>query len=146
MVVNLLESLQFKLGYPTLQKIDPNTQLVTENANTPDEHKFSQAAIPVVLTSLYNYSQTDVGALKVLQASALTTWTNYIFSDNQQMVVERIAAYANYPADNVISKLHSITVAAVIIIKEQLPVDLTDEFPSSAAHGNHRCGTCRCSV
>lgn len=62
MSINLLQTVQENLGYSPLQKIDANTQLVTVEANTPGEERFSQAAIPAVLTALYKYSQTDKGA------------------------------------------------------------------------------------
>lgn len=125
MPINLLETLQTQLGYPALQKIDPNTQVVKENINTPDEHRFSQAALTAVLTALYNYSHTDIGAEKIQTSSTATTWADLIFTDNQQSVVKRIGDYANYSKENVITKLNSIATAAVTIIQEQLPADAT---------------------
>lgn len=125
MPINLLETLQTQLGYPALQKIDPNTQLVKKNDHTPDEHRFSQAALTAVLTALYNYSHTDVGAEKIRTSSSATTWADLMFTDNQQTVVKRIGDYANYAKENVIAKLNSIAAAAVTIIQEQLPADAT---------------------
>lgn len=125
MSINLLETLQTKLGYPALQKIDPNTQAVKENDNTADEHRFSQAALTAVLTALYNYSHTDVGAEKIRTSSSATTWADLMFTDNQQTVVKRIGDYANYTSENVITKLNSIAASAVAIIQEQLPADAT---------------------
>ena len=37
MSINILETVQQNLGYPALQKIDPNTQQVLENDKTPNE-------------------------------------------------------------------------------------------------------------
>ena len=125
MPINLLETLQARLGYPALQKIDPNTQVVKENTNTPDEHRFSQAALTAVLTALYNYSHTDIGAEKIRTSSTATTWADLIFTDNQQSVVKRIGDYADYSKENVITKLNSIATVAVNIIQEQLPADAT---------------------
>ena len=96
MSINLLEDIQSKMGYPALQKIDPNTQEVTKDSSTPDEHLLSQAAIPAVLTALYNFSRSDVGALTILQYSSLTVWTDRIFSDNKEAIIQKIAAYSNY--------------------------------------------------
>lgn len=125
MPINLLETLQTQLGYPALQKIDPNTQVVKENINTPDEHRFSQAALTAVLTALYNYSHTDIGAEKIRTSSTATTWADLIFTDNQQSVVKRIGDYANYTSENVITRLNSIATVAVTIFQEQLPADAT---------------------
>ncbi len=125
MSINLLETLQTQLGYPALQKIDPNTQVVKENNHTPDEHRFSQAALTAVLTALYNYSHTDIGAEKMRTSSSVTTWADLIFTDNQQSVVKHIGDYANYTSENVVNKLNNIATAAVLIIQEQLPADAT---------------------
>jgi hypothetical protein len=49
MSVNLLKNVQEALGYPALQKMDPNTQKMIHDEKTPDEDLFSQAAVPAVL-------------------------------------------------------------------------------------------------
>jgi hypothetical protein len=125
MSVNLLEKLQSQLGYPLLQKIDPNTQVVKEDDKTPDEHRFSQAAIPAVLTALYSYSHTDVGAEQILKADPSIIWTNIIFSDHREEVIERIADYANYTKENVISKLDRIASLAINILHDAIPQPVT---------------------
>ncbi len=51
MSINLIETIQNNLHYPALQKIDPNTQEVKVDNNTPDEHRFSQASIPVYINT-----------------------------------------------------------------------------------------------
>ena len=125
MSINLLEDIQSKMGYPPLQKIDPNTQEVTKDSSTPDEHLLSQAAIPAVLTALYNFSRSDVGALTILQYSSLTVWTDRIFSDNKEAIIQKIAAYSNYTIENATNKMNSIAAHAVNDIKEKLPDNAT---------------------
>ena len=124
MTRSLLEAVQTELGYPALQKIDPNTQEVKEDDTTPDEHRFSQASIPAVLTALYNYSCSDVGATHILEADPATLWGDKIFTDNKTAIVQHIAAYANYTTENVTEKLNTIASCAVgIMWKEELPED-----------------------
>jgi hypothetical protein len=121
MSFNLLEAVQTELGYPELQKIDPNTQVVKEDETTPDEHRFSQASIPAVLTALYNYSCTDVGAKDILHADPATHWGDKIFTDNKMTIVQHIAGYANYTTEHVIEKINVIASSAVGIIWKELP-------------------------
>ncbi|MEJ8819042.1 hypothetical protein [Lacibacter sp. H407] len=124
MSLTLLEAVQAELGYPPLQKIDPNTQVVKEDDTTPDEHRFSQASIPAVLTALYNYSCSDVGATHILEADPATLWGDKIFADNRTAIVQHIAEYANYTTENVTEKLNTIASCAVgIIWKQELPED-----------------------
>ena len=123
MSVNLLETIQKNLGYPALQKIDPNTQAVVEDAKTPDEHKFSQAAIPAVLTALYKYVQSDEGATVVLRGDNSTNWVGEIFHDNTKEVLQTIASYSHQPGNVFNLKLNEIANEAVKITKENLPAN-----------------------
>lgn len=120
MSVNLLEIVQQNLGYPALQKMDPNTLKVAAEVKTTDENKFSQAAIPAVLTALCEYAQTDEGAAAVLQPAATTNWMNKLFDENKKEVVQTIAAYAKQSNEEPIAKMNAIAVEAVKVAKENL--------------------------
>jgi hypothetical protein len=123
MSVNLLETVQQNLGYPALQKIDPNTQQVKEDENTPDEHKFSQAAIPAILTGLYKYVQSDEGAEDVLRGDISSNWVSKIFDDNRKEAIQTIAAYAKQSNHDPIAKMNAIATEAVKVMKENLVAD-----------------------
>jgi hypothetical protein len=120
MSINLLEAVQQNLGYPVLQKIDPNTELVEENNKTPDEDKFSQAAIPAVLTGLYKYVQTDEGATAFLNAGNENNWVNKIFDDKRKEAVQTISAYAHQSKQDPVAKMNAIANEAVKVVKENL--------------------------
>lgn len=119
---NLLEVLQIKLKYPPLQKIDPNTQEVKEDDNSTPKYTFSQAAIPAILTALYQYSRSDEGANRILQPTAFTKWTEAIFSDNKETIIQRIKEYCSYSGKDAESELDLIAATALVIIKENLPL------------------------
>ncbi len=123
MSVNLLELVQQNLGYPALQKIDPNTQKMVIDEQTPDEDKFSQAAIPAVLTGLYKYVQSDEGAAAFLQSDDGTNWMNKIFDDNKKEAIQTISAYTKQPGEVPKAKMNAIATEAVKIVKENLPAD-----------------------
>ena len=125
MSLDLLEVVQQKLGYPVLQKIDPNTQQVVEDDNTPDEHKFSQAAIPAVLTGLYNYVQSDAGATELLQSNETTQWLSKIFNESKKDAVQKIAAYAHQSNADPMQKINAIAQEAVKVVKENLSSNAT---------------------
>ena len=125
MSVNLLEVVQQNLGYPALQKIDPNTQKMVIDEQTPDEDKFSQAAIPAVLTGLYKYVQTDEGAAAFLQSDEGTNWMNKIFDDNKKEAIQTISAYTRQSGEDLKVKMNAIATEAVKIVKENLPAFAT---------------------
>ncbi len=125
MSLDLLETLQKNLGYPMLQKIDPNTQQMVLDDATPDEDKFSQAAIPAVLTGLYSYVQSDAGAAEFLQSDETTQWLPKIFNESKQEAVQKISAYAKQSNADPVVKINAIAHEAVKLVKENLPPDAT---------------------
>jgi hypothetical protein len=125
MSINLLETIQQNLDYPALQKIDPNTQQVVADEKTPDEHKFSQAAIPAVLTGLYKYVQSDQGAEDFFRGNNSSNWVGKIFDDNKKEAIQTISAYAKQSNEDPIAKMNAIANEAVKVVKENLSADAT---------------------
>ncbi|MBC7689628.1 MAG: hypothetical protein H7211_15775 [Aquabacterium sp.] len=125
MSVNLLDTIQTSLQYPPLQKIDPNTQEVVVNDSTPNEHRFSQASIPVVLTGLYKYSTIDEGAEKLLSGDFSTDWVSQIFGDTKNDVVEKVAAYSFQTKEDTVTKMNDIAQTAIRLIHDNLSPDAT---------------------
>jgi hypothetical protein len=108
MSINILTAIQENLGYPPLQKIDTATNQVVADDKTPEEEKFSQAAIP------------DDGAAAILKNEAATDWISLIFDAKRKEAVETIAAYAGQPKKDSIAKMNAIAGEAVKIAKENL--------------------------
>lgn len=127
MSINLLEKVQMNLGYPALQKIDPNTQKMVVDSSTPNEDTFSQSAIPAVLISLCKYVQKDEAATEVLANEANTNWVSKIFDDNSKTAVETIAAYSKQSNEEPVAKMNGIANEAIKVIKENLSQDATIE-------------------
>ncbi|MGB4843245.1 MAG: hypothetical protein WBP16_02135 [Ferruginibacter sp.] len=119
MSINLLETVQQNLGYPPLQKIDPNTQETT-NEKTHIENKFSQAAIPAVLNALYRYVQYDEGAEELLH-NTNSVWLDKIFENNKEAVIKKIFDYAGTEHNKTINDIAAIADEAVRLTKESLP-------------------------
>ena len=120
MSVNLLEIVQQNLGYPELQKMDPNTQVMVADVKTTGEEKFSQAAIPAILTGLFKYAQSDEGAAEILQSDNSANWIAKIFDDNKKDVILKISSYASQSPEDPIAKMNAIADEAVKVIKENL--------------------------
>jgi hypothetical protein len=116
MSVNILEKIQQNLGYPAIQKIDPNTQQVAAHEDT-----FIQAAIPAVLTGLYRYVQKDEGAQEVLQVANSTIWLNKFFETDKNAVVQTISDYGQRSYEETETEMNIIANEAVKLVKENLP-------------------------
>lgn len=123
MSVNLVKLIQEKLGYPPLHKIDPETEQPVTDKNETAKDKFSQAAIPTVLTGLYSYVQTDEGAEDFLTTKTSSNWFGKIFKENSNEAVETISAYAKLSLEDPVAKMNAIADEAVKIVKETLAAD-----------------------
>ena len=123
MSVNLIKTIQENLGFSPLIKIDPNTQQPATDNGEDATHKFSQAAIPAVLTGLYRFVQSDEGAAEFLKGDSSTNWVSKIFDDNRKEAIQKISDYAlQFNADPV-ARMNAIANEAVKVTKENLAAD-----------------------
>ena len=123
MSVNLIKTIQENLGFSPLIKIDPNTQEPATDNGEDAANKFSQAAIPAVLTGLYRFVQSDEGAAEFLKGDSSTNWVSKIFDDNRKEAIQKISDYAlQFNADPV-AKMNAIANEAVKVTKENLAAD-----------------------
>ena len=120
MSISLLKNIQDNLGYPPLQKIDPNTQEVTVDPDAPPEERFSQAAIPAVLTALFTYSRSDQGADLLLHEEYSADWLTIIFDDQKKEIIGRIAVYSGQSIGDTEASLDSISKEAINVIRYQV--------------------------
>ena len=120
MSINLLEEVQKKLQYPALQKIDPNTQEVVVDNKTPDEHRFSQAAIPAILTGLNQYSTNDAGAENILRGDMSTNWASEIFGDKLSEVVQKISDYSFHSQNDSLQRINNIANTAIGFVRDNV--------------------------
>ena len=120
MSIDLLETVRQNLGYPPLQKIDPNTQ-DTQWDKTPMENRFGQAGLPAVLTALYLCVQSDECAGEVLKEEPACRWVDKIFEDNTRPAIQIIAEYAGESNEETVKRLNVIADEAVRVTKSHLP-------------------------
>jgi len=118
MSFNLIKTIQEKLGYSQLQKIDPNTQEIKTDVASPSA-RLGQAAIPAVLIGFYKYIKTDEG-LRIFNTGVSNGWFERIFDGTASAVISKIAAYSEFPQVEVDQRVHGIADEAVKTVKEQI--------------------------
>jgi hypothetical protein len=126
MVIDLVETIQKKLGFPELQKIDPNTQEVKKPENLSSEDYLPQAAIPTVLLGLYKFSGDKNGNKAILNRTFDGDLLSTIFGKNEDSVVGKVAAYTGTTTDFASRKMEEIAREAISVIKENIPGNGTD--------------------
>ena len=126
MPINLVETIQKNLGFPTLQKIDPNTQEVKRPENLSSEDYLPQAAIPSVLLGIYKFSGNKEGNKAILSQTFSGDLLSTIFGGKKQPVINRVAQYTGTTTDYTSAKMEDIASEAVRVIKENVPGDGSD--------------------
>jgi hypothetical protein len=116
-MANLVEIIQKNLGYPPLQKIDPNIQETKEKFARQPMEKLVQAAIPAILTALYRFTRTDDGCATILAIKEHQDWLGTIFEGKEKIAVEKCAAYAGVSHDEAESVMENVSDEAVRILK-----------------------------
>lgn len=138
MTTNIIEAIQKKLGYPTLEKIDPNIQETRDKPLKTTEEKLAQSAIPVVLAGFYKYTSTDEGANALFNESREVKWLDEIFGDQKQKAVEKVAQYAGVAKDEAVADMEQISREAAQMIMdaggEKHSVEKVKTFMSNHRH------------
>ena len=118
MNTNIVEIIQNDLGYPAIQKVDPNIQEAKESPGISSKEKMAQSAIPAVLAGFFSFTRSDKGCNYILAGGAQKNWLDAIFGVKKDIAVEKIAHYAGISPDDAAINMEDIAREAVIIIYE----------------------------
>lgn len=118
MQTHLVSSLQQYFGYPSLQKIDPNTQEVAVGRD--QEHlRFGQAIIPTVIVGIARFLSTEQGLRSFRSGETYPNWGSRIFGRNNIELCKRIADYSNLRWEEVMPKMHEVIDRAFWMIRSK---------------------------
>lgn len=118
MTTNIVESIQKNLGYPPLQKVDPNSQEVKNIADRSSGEKMAQSAITAVLAGLGKFTSSDNGVNYILGNNTEQNWLQIIFDGRQSEAVDKVAHYSNTPVNEVEDHMQKISREAIKLIRE----------------------------
>ena len=120
MISNIIEAIRKNLGFPPLEKVDPNTQEIKEKWSHPVNERLAQSAIPAVLTALFKLTRTTEGSNALLAAEGHNDWLSVIFQDRDKEAVEKLAQYSGAEANTVERTMEDIADEAVKLVKESV--------------------------
>ena len=120
MITNIVEAIQKNLGYPSLQKVNPNSQEVKDDVGRSSSEKLAQSAITSVLTVLVKFTRNDKGANDILSGEREQNWLKLIFEAKESEAVEKVAHYSNANADEAAEHMQKIAKEAIKLIHESV--------------------------
>lgn len=116
---SLIETLQEAAGFDPLRKMNPGS----ENAGISimNSHGLlAQAIIPAVLLGFYKYSREEKNAENILTRTLSSDWPSYLFGKNRNLVIHRLALYADIGIDEAEIELKCISELAAEKISEHV--------------------------
>jgi len=117
MATNIIEALQERLGYGPLQKIDPNTQEIKAAPNVAYS-RLAQAVIPATLVGIYKHTRSNEAAEQLISGKNSTSWLPLLFDDAADVVVKKVADYADVSASEAGAAMEKTASEAIKIIAE----------------------------
>ncbi len=125
MANNIVETIQKNLGYPALQKIDPNSQEIKEKTLRPANEKLAQAAIPAVLTALHKFTRTDEDCNVIISKGEHDGWLKTLFEDKEMEAVDKVARYAGVANNEAETAMKKIADESVATLKDSAGTPVT---------------------
>lgn len=120
----LIEAIVQKLGYPALQKINPNASDQNETRAPKATNYYLQAIVTSVLAGLYKFLRTEDGA-SILAKGSSGNWLASIFKHNTEAVILRIANYGHMSTEDARIKMQIVATEAFYYIKNTLGNNIT---------------------
>jgi len=118
MMTNIVEIVQNDLGFPAIEKVDPNSQEARTTEYKSSREKLAQSAIPAVLAGFFSLTRNDSGCNYVLTGVAPRNWLDTIFGNKKDKAVEKISHYAGISMKDAASNMEDIARDTVTILHE----------------------------
>lgn len=123
MAHTIIQKIQEQLGYPTLHKVDPNTQELPEHWFTDNTLRFAQAVIPATLAGIFQQARTDNGAFSLLTYNSENGWSAVLFKEKEAAVLSAIENYTGHPSDEIKTVLDKVSVMAMHLLRPPVDAD-----------------------
>ena len=121
MITNIVAAVQKNLGYPPLQKVDPNSQEVKHFAGVSSEEKLAQSAITAVLAGLAKFGRSDSGANYLFSNKGEDqNWLDIIFSGRKAEAVDKVAQYSGVSVSEASAHMQKIAGEGVRMIHQSV--------------------------
>ena len=133
--MNLLETVQTKLGYEPLKKVDPNTQEINEVRNMTPDQKLAQAAIPAVLAGLIKYSDSPEG-INIIRGDNRNL-LHQIYQGKEQYAVKQVAEYSGVSEEDTQTRMERISEESVSAVRQNVQTPDAEKLRSYMKSQRH---------
>jgi hypothetical protein len=135
--MNITETIQKNLGYGAIQKIDPNTQEVSDREGSHGNASLAQAAIPAILLGLFNRLEKEPDASWLAGDQPTGSLIKKIFGKKEEEVIAEVGRYSGLGDKNVKQEMEHIASESVRVVRDQIS-DLSSEDKIAAYVSAHK--------
>jgi hypothetical protein len=107
------------MGYPPLEKVDPNSQEIKGAKKMSSAQKLPQAAIPAVLAAMIKYSDGTDG-INLLTLNENKNWLEAFYGKKEPEAVKKVADYAGVGPDEAKRNMEDISNEAVRLLRDTI--------------------------
>jgi len=129
MVTNLVDAIQKNMGYPPLERVDPNSQEIKGAKKMSSAQKLPQAAIPAVLAAMIKYSDSTDG-VNLLTLNENKNWLGTFYGGKEQEAVKKVADYAGVSVDEAQRNMEDISIEAVRLVRDSQRHTILSHLPA----------------
>lgn len=119
MVTDIVDAIQKNLGYPPLEKVDPNSQEIKGAKKMSSAQKLPQAAIPAVLAAMIKYSDGTDG-INLLTSHENRNWLETFYCGKENDAIKKVANYAGVSPDEAQRNMEDISTEAVRLVNDSV--------------------------
>lgn len=138
MSANLIEVIRKKMGYPSVEKVDPVDHEAKNISNSSSRQKLAQAAIPAVLAVVYKFTRSEKGRDTILSGKKNGSWLDTMLENKEFAAVDKVAHYAGVgrdEAENEMQKIADVTITEVLNQSGKQPTQ--DKLKTYLANQRH---------
>lgn len=109
--MNIIETIQQRLGYSTIEKVDPNTNQVKNEDVIGNTERLKHAAIASILAGFYKNTKSEQDANTLWSEKKPTDWTDVLFGEKTNEMIQKVAKFgykANELAKNEMNKVGDV--------------------------------------
>jgi hypothetical protein len=126
---NIVELIQSNLGYPPIQKIDPNTQQEKSTSKSIN-NSLAQAAIPTVAIGFFNLPSVKDRNQATIEKSTIG-WLEKLFGSKKNEVIKKVADYSHVSEGEAETEMEKIAAETDKLIHEKTDEKNVNDYLNS---------------
>lgn len=116
--MNIIETIQQKLDYSTIEKVDPNTNQVKNEDLMENTERLKHAATASILAGFYKNTKNEQDANTLWSEKNSADWTDVLFGEKTNEMIQKVARYGHKANELAKTEMNKVGNAVMNIFSE----------------------------